>query len=263
MSLLSWHRRPLVGFDVETTGIDPETARIVSASVARFGGGRDTVTRMWLSNAGGVDIPAGATRVHGYTTEAVREAGRPAAQVIEEIIRALADAVRAGLPLVVMQAAFDLTLLDREARRWGIRPLTARVAPCVLDPMVLDRQVDRYRRGRRRLTDLCHRYGVHLANPHTADGDAIAACAVTWKIADEYRWLTRLTPAHLHAEQVRWASDQAERMRARFLQAPTLRHRAANVRADWPLVPAPVAVQQPPAGPAGRTRAPAKSGEQR
>lgn len=239
MNALSWHRRPLVGFDLETTGTDVETARIVTASVVQYGGGQPTTVRSWVSDAGGEEIPAGATAVHGWTTDAVRAQGRPAAEVVEEITAALAQAADAGWPLVVMNAAFDLTVLDREAARYGVKDVFARSVPCVLDPRVLDKKVDPYRRGGRTLTDLAAHYMVPLDGAHSADADALAACRVMWKLAARHTWLARRPLDVLHEQQVDWAARQAESLRAYFERTDGKQEWAAGVRTDWPLIPAP------------------------
>lgn len=233
---MTWHRRPLCGFDVETTGVDPETSRIVTGCVVRYGGGQPNTAQSWIADPG-VEIPAEATAVHGFTTEAARSAGRPAPAVIAEITAALAEAAEASLPIVAMNAQFDLTLLDREARRYGLRPLFDRVAPYVLDPKVLDKRVDRFRRGGRTLTDLCSHYVVQLDDAHTAEADAVAACAVTWKLANRHRWLTRMSLGDLHEEQVRWAREQAEGLRDYFARTEGKEQLAASVRMAWPLIP--------------------------
>ena len=236
---MSWHRKPLCGFDVETTGVDLETDRIVTASVVRYGGGAPNSGCAWLADPG-VEIPAEATGVHGVTTEHARTAGRPAAEVIEEITTTLAAAVTDGAPVVAMNAQFDLTMLDREARRYGVVPLFDRVAPRVLDPRVLDKRVDRYRRGGRTLTDLCTHYVVQLDDAHTAEADATAACAVVWKIANRYRWLTRTSLEELHEAQVAWAREQNEGLRNHFARTEGKESWALGVRLEWPLIPAQV-----------------------
>ncbi|MFG2404189.1 exonuclease domain-containing protein [Streptomyces brevispora] len=233
---MTWHRNPLAGFDLETTGVDPETSRIVTGSVVRYGGGRPTAARNWLADPG-VDIPAEATAVHGWTTEAARTTGRPAAEVVEEITAALAEEAGRGRPIVAMNAQFDLTLLDREARRHGVRPLFDRAVPYVIDPRVLDKKVDRYRRGGRTLSDLCRHYVVQLDAAHCSDADAVAACAVAWKVANRYRWLTRLELHEIHGEQVKWAREQAEGLRDHFARTDGKQELAASVRMEWPLIP--------------------------
>ncbi|XVV35054.1 exonuclease domain-containing protein [Streptomyces sp. CA-100214] len=235
----SWLNSPLAGLDFETTGVDPESDRIVSAAVVLRGGSRPTGRTSWLADPG-VEIPAGATAVHGITTEYARAAGRPAVEVVEEVTAAVAAAVAGGCPLVVMNAPFDLTMLDREARRYGVTPLVDRCSPYVLDPRVLDKRVSR-RRGSRTLTDLARHYVVPLYGAHTADTDALAACAVTYKIANRYRFLADTPLPRLHAEQIRWAADQQQGLRDHFARTKGKEHQAAGVRLDWPMIPVPVA----------------------
>ncbi|MEV6565945.1 exonuclease domain-containing protein [Streptomyces kronopolitis] len=231
-----WHRKSLAGLDFETTGTNPETDRIVTAAVVRYGGGRPDEAYRWVADPG-VPIPAGATAVHGYTTEAARAAGRPPGQVVAEVIDAVAALVDEGLPLVVMNAPFDLTLLEAEAERNGLRGLFARSVPRVLDPMVIDRHVDRYRPGSRRLEDLCRHYVVRLDGAHDCEVDALAACGVVWKIANRHRWMTRVPLEELHERQARWAVDQQEALREHFATTPGKEHRARTVRSGWPLIP--------------------------
>ncbi|MFJ8852296.1 exonuclease domain-containing protein [Streptomyces sp. NPDC102437] len=233
---LSWHYQRLTGFDLETTSQDPETARIVTGAVVHYGGGQPTTGQTWLSDVGGAEIPAAATAVHGYTSEAARVAGRPASAVVEEITTALAAAVEQGRPLVIMHAPYDLTVLDREARRYGVVPLFDRVSPYVLDPRVLDRHVNTFRRGGRTLTDLCRHYVVPLDGAHSSEADAIAACAVVWKIANRYRSISGRPLAQLHADQVAWAREQSESLRDYFARTPGKEGWARDVRLDWPLL---------------------------
>jgi DNA polymerase-3 subunit epsilon len=109
----------------------------------------------------------------------------------------------------------------------------------VIDPRVLDKKVDRFRRGGRTLTDLCRHYVVSLDDAHTAEADAVAACAVVWKIANRYRWLTRLELAESTSSKVHWAREQAEGLRDHFARTEGTEELAASVRLEWPLIPAP------------------------
>lgn len=134
---MSWHQGLLVSFDLETTGTDVEQDRIVTAALLRLeGDGRPAAKLTWLVDPG-VPIPDEAAAIHGISTAYVQEHGRAPATAIEEITEALADALRAEIPLVVMNARYDLSLLDRECRRHGLRTLTERLghAPApVIDP---------------------------------------------------------------------------------------------------------------------------------
>ncbi|WP_399938366.1 3'-5' exonuclease [Streptomyces sp. BBFR25] len=235
--MTNWFEGPLAAFDTETTGVDVETDRIVSAAlvVQDAPGLRPRVTR-WLVNPG-VPVPEAATAVHGLTQEHVQCNGRWPAPVMYEIAEALTEQARAGRPLVVMNAPFDLTLLDRELRRHRASSLgrwLERTSLHVLDPRVLDKQLDRYRKGRRTLTDLCAHYGVELAGAHDAAADAQAALEVVRAVGRRFQArLERLSPAELHTLQAVWHAGQARGLQAWF----ALNGTEEPVDPAWPLRP--------------------------
>ncbi|MEU2730068.1 exonuclease domain-containing protein [Streptomyces griseoviridis] len=237
---MTWHLGRLTGFDLETTGVDVETDRIVTACVVQVGAGQPAQIANWMSDVDGVEIPAGATAVHGITTEQARADGRPAAEVVEQVVAALAEAALGGAPIVAMNAAFDLTMLDREARRHRVMPLADRVGDQlrVIDPRVLDKEIDRFRRGGRKLEDLCRTYGVRLDGAHSADADAIAACRVAWRIASTKPKVGGASLDDLHAWQVQWAREQAEGLADYFRRTPGKEQQEDGVRGDWPYIPA-------------------------
>ncbi len=232
-----WYEGPLAAFDTETTGVDVEGDRIVSAAlvVQDSAGGRMRVTR-WLVNPG-VPVPPGATEIHGLTDDHLPRNGRWPAPVVEEIARALAEQIAAGRPLVVMNAPFDLTLLDRELKRHRASSLAGylgNASLCVLDPRVLDKHLDRYRKGRRTLTDLCELYGVVLDGAHDAAADAAASLELVRAVARRFATrLERLTPAELHTLQAVWHAAQARGLQAWFTKSGT----PETVDPAWPLRP--------------------------
>lgn len=227
-----WHTRRMVAFDTETTGTDQEAARLVSAAVIELGGGQPVVHRTWLVDPG-VEIPAEATAIHGITTERVRAEGRVAAEAVEEITEALAALLVAGVPVVSYNAVYDLTVLDREARRHGVTPLADRCADgiCpVIDPLVIDRAIDRYRKGSRTLAAVCEHYQVRQEDAHDASGDALAAARLAWKLAHRDPELAAVEPRELHERQVGWHRAWAEDFE-RFLRR---RDPAAAIDGTWP-----------------------------
>jgi DNA polymerase-3 subunit epsilon len=202
----------LAVFDLETTGIDVDTCRIVTAHVGVIGTAGEVLERReWIVDPG-VEIPTAASLIHGVTTERARLEGRAAAVAVAEIVAALADAASRGLPIVAYNAAYDLTVLAREAERYGHAPLPG-PAP-VIDPLVIDKAVDRYRRGKRTLTATAAHYGVSLPNAHDAGADAVAAGRVAQAIARAYPELAAIAVAELHARQVDWCAEQAKRYQA-------------------------------------------------
>ncbi|SDJ89655.1 3'-5' exonuclease [Streptomyces indicus] len=232
-----WYEGPLAAFDTETTGVDVENDRIVSAAIVvqDSAGARVRSTR-WLVNPG-IPVPAGATEVHGLTDEHLQRNGRWPSPVMEEIARELAELTASGRPLVVMNAPFDLTLLDRELRRHRASSLGRYLQNhplCVLDPRVLDKHLDRYRKGRRTLTDLCEHYGVELTGAHDAAADARASLDVIRQIGRRFAArLERLNPAELHSLQAVWHAAQARGLQAWFARTGT--HEAVDPA--WPLRP--------------------------
>ncbi|MEU1373038.1 3'-5' exonuclease [Streptomyces triculaminicus] len=233
---MSWHLGRLAGFDLETTSPDPETARIVTACVVQCGGDHPTQPATWLSDVDGQEIPAAAAEIHGVTTERACAEGVDLRQVVDEILAALTQVVLCGIPVVAMNARYDLTVLDREARRFGMTPLTdqAGAGLRVIDPYVLDRQADRYRKGSRKLANLCEHYKVPLDGAHSADADAVAACRVAWRQGSWYAPLAAMSLDDLHAAQVRWAAEQAASLQEYLRRKDP----ATVVEGAWPLIPA-------------------------
>lgn len=235
---MTWHTGRLAGFDLETTGTDVEHDRIVTACVVQVGAGHDTASATWLADPG-IEIPEGAAKVHGITTEQARAEGAPAAEVVEQLVAALLQVQREEIPLVIMNAAYDLTLLDREARRHGVQPLTDVIDLGhlrVIDPRVLDKQLSR-RRGQRTLTHLCEHYRVTLDGAHSADADAVAACRVAWRIGTQYPRIGALDTHALTVAQAGWAAEQAESLAAYFRRTPGKESWADGIRTEWPLIP--------------------------
>ena len=201
---MGWTEGPLLGFDTETTGVDVDSDRIVTAALVR----RDaTGTRIttWLIDPG-VPIPAEAAAIHGISTEHARAHGRPPREALEEIAVELAQAFRSGVPVVAYNASFDLRLLDAELRRHRLRTLPDRLcqeARPVIDPLVLDRAEDRFRRGKRKLVDLCGFYRVIESGAlHSADVDVVATLAVLERILGRFPPLAELGLETLHEYQV-------------------------------------------------------------
>ncbi|MFI6209737.1 3'-5' exonuclease [Streptomyces sp. NPDC051041] len=232
-----WYEGPLAAFDTETTGVDVEADRIVSAAVVvqDAPGLRPRVSR-WLVDPG-VPVPEAATAVHGLTEEHLQRNGRWPAPVMYEIAETLAEQAAAGRPVVVMNAPFDLTLLDRELRRHRASSLGRwfEATPLhVLDPRVLDKHLDRYRKGRRTLTDLCAHYGVPLEEAHDAAADALAALNVVRAVGRRFASrLEQLSPAELHTLQAVWHAAQARGLQAWF----ALNGSEEPVDPAWPLRP--------------------------
>ncbi len=146
--------------------------------------------------------------MHGITTERARAEGLPAAQAVPQILEAVRGILARGIGLTVYNASYDLSLLAHEARRHGV-PAIPDPAP-VIDPLVIDKQVDRYRKGKRTLELACAHYGVGLDGAHDAAEDAIAAARLAQAIPRAYPREEPLSAMDLHRLQVQWAAAQQE-----------------------------------------------------
>ena len=238
-----WWTQPFCGFDVESTGVNVEEDRIVSACFV-------TITptpeppwkvdaRNWLIDPG-VPIPDGAARIHGITTERARAEGRPPAEALYQIRMALAAAMEAGMPIVGTNLCYDMTIFDRELCRHGhseVSLLDCELGPCV-DVYVLDKEVDRFRKGKRTLDALCRHYHVRLDGAHDAAFDAVAACRLAWRIVTGSNVLMGMSAWELHRAQVGWRRDQQIGLREHFLKTDRKRDAAGIVEA-WPIHPRP------------------------
>jgi DNA polymerase-3 subunit epsilon len=198
----------LAVFDLETTGIDVITSRIVSANVGLLNGRGEVLRRRdWLADPG-VAIPEQATAVHGISTERARAEGRPAPVVVAEIVAELRGYFDAGIPVVIYNAPYDLSLLFHESVRHHVPPL---VDPTpVIDPLVIDKAMDRYRKGKRTLEAAALHYGVELTEAHDAGADAIAAGRVALAIARTHGSSLDVDALELHRLQEGWCQDQAD-----------------------------------------------------
>jgi len=221
-------------FDSETTGVSVSADRIVSACIIRGGKGvQPAVTNLLLDP--GIPIPAGATRIHGITTQQARADGIPARSGIEQIAFTLAGYMTQGIPVVGFNVVYDLSILHAECVRRGVKTLTDRlgghVAP-VICARVLDKHVS-YRKGSRKLVDVAAHYGIRLSeqDAHGAEADARAAGNIAWAIAKSNSKIAGRALAQLHNDQVGWCAEQSASLEAYF------RHKdpEAVVNGEWPV----------------------------
>lgn len=254
---MPWTDGPLLALDMETTSVDIEEARIVTASlVLADPAKRDYTVTSWLSDPG-CDIPAEATAVHGVTTERAREEGRPQAECVWELIHAICKRP-SGTPIVAFVARFDLSVLDRAAQRHGLGSLTEYEDWRVIDPSVLDRHLDKFRPGSRKLDALCKHYGATLDGAHDAASDALAAARLAWVIGKRGQVVRRAWNPSMEAERIalieHWESvrgdlgrlHEAQKIWARDQAVSLAQHFEAKgepkpVAVEWPIVPLKVA----------------------
>lgn len=216
-------RNRLLAFDLETTGPDPRTAHIVTSAIIAIDG-PSKQERNWLADPG-IEIPDGATAVHGITTAQAREHGRPHAEVVAETVEAIRQGWREGRALVVFNACYDLTIL----RRWD--PSFEVLGP-VVDPFVVDRATDPYRKGKRTLEALCGVHRIQLGNAHEAAADALAAARLAWKMLGSVAELAGADWRAVNSQQASW-HEARQRDFAAYLERSG--KDASDVNTMWPV----------------------------
>jgi DNA polymerase III subunit epsilon len=142
--------------DTETTGLDPRQGhRIIEIGGIELVDRRPTGRHIHLYINPEREIDAGATEVHGFTWEMLREKPR-FADVVGEFV----DFAR-GAQWIIHNAPFDIGFLDEEFKRLKLQS-TATLAADVVDTLTLARE--QFPGKRNNLDALCDRMGV--ANAH-------------------------------------------------------------------------------------------------
>lgn len=230
-----------VGFDLETTGVNPLEARIVTASIV-IRNRRQHKTISWLVNPQ-IEIPDEAAAVHGISTEKARKDGRHPKETLEEIAGLLADNLSRNIPVVAFNLSYDWTVLDSELKRWNLRTINERVGHQVyglIDPYVIDKEVDKYRKGSRKLNAVAEHYGItEIENWHDSDADALAAVLITEKLFDKYPYLSAMGAEKLYGSQQMWRSRQCASLQEYFrnpVKSGDKHNPEAIVIGDWPII---------------------------
>lgn len=185
MSEHHWTGCVMASLDFETTSVNPLEARAVQAALAVGDAGGRVFARMCFIVDPGIEIPAEASAIHGITTEKARSEGCSPAVMILRLLSALQcfNVHDGRVPLVIYNAPYDWPVLLQEAKRCE---LPVHCQPLFLDPLCLDRTLDRYRKGSRKLQDVAQFYGVKLNGAHDALSDAIAALGVIRAMIHKY-----------------------------------------------------------------------------
>lgn len=236
-------RDRIAPFDLETTGLDPSTARIVTAFVGRLDAAGNVVSgHEWLVRPDGFEIPETSTAIHGVTTEYAIEHGQPFAEVMAEVAAALTED---GIAATGHNLSYDFTVLAHELKRAGhTDPVGLLESLTAIDTFVLDKHLDTYRRGsgNRKLTAIAPLYGVTLTDEdaHGAKADAVASGRIALRMLDMSS-LRDLSWEELHALQRVWHRSQA----ASFEEFKRRTDKTFTADRNWPLQASALALAVP------------------
>ena len=190
-----WREAALVAVDVETTGLDPQTDRVISFAAVPIDGGRVAPgASVYGLVRPGRDLPATSIEIHGIRPQDLAGALAP-----EAAFETLADAVR-GREVVAHAAWIERAFLGGPLRRHGIRlPRT------LLDTSALWRllTVEREHQdpGVWQLGAIAEALGLPVHEPHHALGDALTTAQVFLALATHLERHGRTTVGKLRAAE--------------------------------------------------------------
>jgi DNA polymerase III subunit epsilon len=195
-----------VAFDLETTGIDPfHDVPVSYGFVEHIVDGSEVFVESDgdLINPGR-PIPPGASAVHGISDDQVASA-MDLSEAVEMIAARISAIWRHGGAIVGMNVSYDLSMIDACCRRLGLPAFVERgaIGP-VLDVLIIDRKLDKWRKGKRKLTDLCEVYGVSLEDAHSAVDDAAASLQVYFALAEKYPEIAKLDVDSINSTLLLW-----------------------------------------------------------
>ena len=192
--------RPLVFFDLETTGLHIGTDRIVELAVIRIAPTGDVTEKVRRFNPG-IPIPPEATAVHGIRDEDVADEP-PFAARARSLARLLDPCDLAGFNL----RSFDVPMLLAEFQRAGVPfDIEAR--------RIIDVQLIFHREEPRDLSAAARFYlGRELEDAHSALADIRATAEVLSAQLDRYPHLPRdLDGLHEYCDEVRPFETEVDR----------------------------------------------------
>jgi DNA polymerase III subunit epsilon len=232
-------------WDTETTGPNPLEDRIVTAAFIIRGGNQEERDFSWLINPG-IPIPAEASEVHGITDAMVQADGQDPKVALDQIAGCVVHAIRLGMPVIAFNQSFDWSILHYDLQRNGLPTVADRLDPGplpLLDPHVIDKQVDRYVKGSgmRKLKPTAERYGVELEDWHTAEADALAALLIAERQFAKYGQLNSMGPQQLFAAQKAWRAEQQAGLQEWFRTKASAEQGGDPdkvIDGSWPLIPA-------------------------
>jgi DNA polymerase III subunit epsilon len=230
--------RHCAGFDLETTGIDVFEDRVVTASIVYVNDQGNVIqTYEWLLNPG-IEIPDEAAAVHGITTEQAQRYGEQPRTALYEIAGILSYFLTNDVPIVAYNAAYDFSLLNYDLERnlgddYSLTKFfpNQEIPPLIIDPLVLDKKLDRYRKGSRKLTTQAERLGVSLENAHTSADDALAAVLVAQAMWSKYPNLSAGPIQDLYEAQQTWYEEQQLGLQDYFRK----QGKNETVNTQWPI----------------------------
>lgn len=167
-------KRPIIFFDIESTGVDPATDHIVEISLIKVHPNGDEEVKTRRINPG-VHIPEAATAIHGITDEDVKEY-----PTFPQIAKSLAAFLKGADLAGYNSNKFDIPILVEEFMRAGVEIDLS-------DKHFVDVQNIFHKMEQRTLAAAYKFYcGAEIENAHSAEADIRATYEVLKAQLDRY-----------------------------------------------------------------------------
>lgn len=177
--LYNW-KTPIVVFDLETTGLNPNSERIIEIGAIRIENGEVIKTLSVLVNPG-IEVPFYATKVNGITTEMLKNKMSDI-DGIQLFLDMICDSV-----IVAHNVSFDVGFINSYLKRMGSEPLNNKL----VDTVQLARKA--FPGGKKySLGIIAERLGIKVLDAHRAEDDARVCYELYSRSIEELKILEKL-----------------------------------------------------------------------
>ncbi|NLZ56248.1 MAG: PHP domain-containing protein, partial [Clostridiaceae bacterium] len=201
-----------VGFDWETTGLEPQADRPIEVGAVRFERQSDGSYLPTEHYEAFIDperpLPTEVTRLTGISQIMIDEWGRPEREVLEELV----DFIGSD-SLCAHNAAFDLAFLQAALFRYRDAAKFRNFRPTFVDTLSLSRLL--VRQDEYNLAAMAKLMGIELHSHHRATDDARATGEILAQV------LHKLPHADMRGFTRKPLSEESSMVRAHFAARPT------------------------------------------
>lgn len=180
----SWFERSFLALDVETTGLDAASCRVIELGLVPFNAPHlQGMSQLFSINQA---LPKEIISITGITDDMLENQPQ-----FHEKAEELLNQINQVDFIVAYNAKFDRPFIESELARIDMS------LPDVpwIDPYIFIGELDRYKKGKK-LIDAAQRWGISLENAHRAFDDAKAAGELLIKIGEKISATTLLELSH-------------------------------------------------------------------